>query len=97
MKTKSIKDRAVDVLKRVDVYGHPISLTYKKNATYTSGIGGFMTILSRVIILIYFGIQVKSIRDDTYIINNSYYLRNLATDFTEYHLDKTQFDFAILA
>jgi hypothetical protein len=37
-------------LKSIDVYGPPISLTYKKETTFKTKIGGFLTILSKLAI-----------------------------------------------
>lgn len=66
MVSNSAEGRLQSFLTRIDVFGYPISLTYKKESTFKSSIGGFMTILSRVVILLYFGLQINDIYENTY-------------------------------
>lgn len=46
-------------IKRLDIFGAPINLTYKKRTTYKSLLGGIVTLLSRIILFAYFVYQVK--------------------------------------
>ena len=48
-KRRSIKG----VIKSVDIYGHPINLTYKNRAEFQSVFGGILTLLFRVIVILY--------------------------------------------
>ena len=47
-------------LRKIDRFGHPISLTYNDEATFTSPFGGFMTVLSVGALLSYFFILLAT-------------------------------------
>jgi len=55
-------------LKKLDTYGVPVTLTYQKNPEIRSSLGGLMTILSRLLILTYLGLQFKDVVRRKYTI-----------------------------
>ena len=44
----------LQIIRRVDCYGHPINLTYEGQSTFKSLLGGLFTILTRMAILAFF-------------------------------------------
>ncbi len=83
------------LLKSVDSYGIPVSLTYKKNPEIRSVFGGLVTVLARLVVVIYFCIQCKSIIDKEYDVQTSLLKRDLRQDATIYNLTHDNFDFAV--
>lgn len=55
-------------LQKMDTYGVPVTLTYHKNPEIRSSLGGLMTILSRVLILTYLGLQFKNVINRKYTL-----------------------------
>ena len=52
--TKSLKK----TIRGFDIYGSPIQLTYKKETTFKSLLGGVVTLLTRLGILAYLFLQI---------------------------------------
>ncbi len=48
-------------LRSQDSLGYPVSLTYKGENTYRSSLGGFLTLIGKLLILIYFCFQIKAV------------------------------------
>ena len=48
-------------LENLDTYGIPVNLTYQKNPDIKSSLGGLMTILSRLLIITFLGLQIKDV------------------------------------
>ena len=82
-------------MKNIDRYGIPVSLTYKKQPVISSVMGGLFTILARVIVVVYLGIQCKGVLDKNYTVQTSLLKRDLTKDFTIYNLTADNFDFAV--
>ena len=57
----SIKDRVTKLIERQDIFGHPVSLTYKGQQTYQSVLGGMVSLVGKLIILVYFLTQVNTV------------------------------------
>ncbi len=82
-------------LRKIDRFGHPISLTYKNETTFKSSFGGTMTLLSILTLLAYFGVLLSQIiYSENYSITNSRFIRNLYLDDTAYDFDTSNFDLA---
>ena len=79
----------------MDIYGHPINLTYKEHDTYRSFVGGVFTIISRLIVCIYLILELKSVVEKKSTITSTAKIINTATDNTHYTLDQNMFDFAV--
>jgi len=87
-KSPNSNKKCINFIKSMDMYGHPIILTYKNSSTFKSFIGGILTILTRLAILVYFVAQIVSVIQkqctitvlDNYIDtgndNTSYYLND---------------------
>ena len=59
-------------IKRLDKFGHPITMTYDNNQTFKSVFGGTMTILSVMGIIAYLGVNMSiAINKSSYKISNS--------------------------
>eukprot|EP00347_Sterkiella_histriomuscorum_P023350 403334981 len=82
-------------LRKMDVFGHPITFTYKHNDSFKSSIGGVFTLLFRIGILVYFLIEISSVFQKKSTIQNSTYIRNLSVDKTQTNLDPSNFDIAV--
>ena len=50
---KSRSGICVKLLKSIDVYGVPVSLTYKREPQIKSSVGGLATIIARILVLAY--------------------------------------------
>ena len=57
----SIKDRVTKLIERQDIFGHPVSLTYKGQQTYQSVLGGMVSLVGKLLILVYFFTQVNTV------------------------------------
>ena len=57
----SIKDRVTKLIERQDIFGHPVSLTYKGQQTYQSVLGGMVSLVGKLLILVYFLTQVNTV------------------------------------
>ena len=79
----------------MDIYGHPINLTYKEHETYKSVLGGVFTIISRLLVCIYLILEFKSVVDKKSTITSTEKIINIATNSTQYTLDQNMFDFAV--
>ncbi len=55
-------------LLKLDTYGVPVTLTYKKNPEIRSSLGGLMTILSILLILTYLRMQFKNVINRKYTL-----------------------------
>jgi hypothetical protein len=55
-------------LENFDTYGIPVNLTYQKDPEIKSSLGGLMTILSRLLILTFLGLQFKDVFNRKYTI-----------------------------
>jgi hypothetical protein len=69
-------------VKSLDLYGHPISLSFKGETTHKTLLGGVFTILANVLVLSFLIYQILSVVSNTPIINNSYLSRDLTNDPT---------------
>lgn len=49
------------IIKGIDNYGYPITLTYKNKTEYKSLLGGLITILFRLIVFIYIVYALKEL------------------------------------
>ena len=56
-KVKNKNGRCNQLLKKVDVYGVPVSLVYKKEPFIKSTVGGVATILARAAVVAYLDLQ----------------------------------------
>jgi len=55
-------------LKRIDMYGIPVSLTYRKSPEIKTSLGGMLTIISRLLIVVFLGLQIKDVIKRKYTI-----------------------------
>ncbi len=53
--------RITGALRAIDLYGHPINLTYKGETTYKSLVGAFFTIITRIGILTFFVLEIINV------------------------------------
>jgi len=73
------------MLKKVDKYGHPITLTFEDEDTFRTSFGGCMTLLSIMSLMIYFFIMLSTaIYQTKYTITNSKQIMNLYNDTNPY-------------
>ena len=56
------------MVKSVDSYGVPVSLTYKGDPQIKSLLGGSATILARTLVVAYFVYQCKGVLDRNYTL-----------------------------
>lgn len=82
-------------LTNMDEYGHPIELKYKGESTFKTQIGGFFTLISRCILIVYLYFELNDVHEKKSTVTVNNYIRNLALDKTEYKQDASNFDFAI--
>lgn len=56
-----MQKKARDFLKKIDIFGIPIGLTYKKDFSFKTSFGGMMSIIVIAAILFYFGFNLYSL------------------------------------
>jgi hypothetical protein len=83
------------LIKSIDVYGVPVSLTYKSDPQIKSTVGGMATILARVAVAAFLGTQCKAVIDQKYTLQTSLLKRDLTTDDTMFNLTMDNFDFGL--
>lgn len=95
-KAPTTRKRCKRLLKQIDHYGQPVSLTYKKEPQITSALGGLATILARLLILIFLGYECKSVIKKEYTLQTSIKKFDLTTEMAGYNITLgKEFDFAI--
>ena len=56
---KSHKRRSLrGIIKSVDMYGHPINLSYKNSPEYKSVFGGILTLMFRILVILFFSYKI---------------------------------------
>eukprot|EP00347_Sterkiella_histriomuscorum_P003054 403365765 len=95
MRSKSNK-KCNNFIKSLDSFGHPIQFTYNNSSTFKSTIGGYLTLVARLGIVIYLILELINVAQKKSSIRFSTYIRDLATDKSEYTIDQSQFDLAAL-
>jgi hypothetical protein len=68
------------IIEKADMYGVPVSLTYKKEPHIKSFFGGFATILSRLTVIGFFGYQCKALLEQQYTLQSTIVKKDLTTD-----------------
>ena len=82
-------------LENLDTYGIPVNLTYKKNAEFKSSLGGLMTIISRLLILTFLGLEIKDVFRRKYTLQTNSLKRNFFVDDSQLQLTNENFDLGI--
>ena len=82
-------------LENLDTYGIPVNLTYQKNPDIKSSLGGLMTILSRLLIITFLGLQIKDVFRRKYTLQTSSLKRNFFVDDSQLQLTDENFDLGI--
>ncbi|CDW81840.1 UNKNOWN [Stylonychia lemnae] len=93
-KPRNFRTVLADYICQQDQFGHPISLTYKRNNTFKTFFGGFITILFRMGIVVFLVFEIMKVVEKKSNIANSQYRRNLVEDKRQYQIDLTNFDLA---
>ncbi|CDW88163.1 UNKNOWN [Stylonychia lemnae] len=78
----------------MDVFGIPVSLTYKGDPHLKSFPGGLATLLVRAGVFIYFLMQLIQVWQKSTTIQASQYRLDLSKDSRQYNLTDKDFDFA---
>ncbi|CDW76231.1 UNKNOWN [Stylonychia lemnae] len=81
-------------IKSQDIFGHQISFTYKNSSTFKSFLGGIVTLIFRIAVLVYLVTELINAMQKKSTISNSTYIRNIAEDFTVYEMTNQKFDLA---
>ena len=82
-------------LENLDTYGIPVNLTYQKNPDIKSSLGGLMTILSRLLIITFLGLQIKDVFRRKYTLQTNSLKRNFFLDDSQLQLTNENFDLGI--
>jgi len=79
-------------LKSRDGHGSPIAITYNQNKTYTTACGGFLTILSTLLILVWLSTEIVKVVDRKHTITSTQELNSTAgVDNTPWNMTTSQF------
>lgn len=73
-------NRCKNLIKSLDVYGVPVTLTYKGQPQIKSVVGGVATIVARLLVLAYFALQCVGVIDNKYTLQTSFIKRDLTVD-----------------
>lgn len=83
-------------IKKLDRFGHPITLTYDNEPAFKSVFGGVMTILSIMIIVAYLGFNVHTaLTRGDYKSSFSERIRNSYVEDTVIPITAENFDYAV--
>lgn len=78
MKPPSFFNKSLDYLRKIDTFGHPITLTYKGEPTFKSPLGGFFTLAVYAIVISYFLTLLKGvITRENFTVTNTIKRRDL--------------------
>ena len=91
----SYKNKMLKLVKSTDMFGIPVSLTYKNENNIKSFPGGVMTLVTRLLILIYLFNQIVNVFQNSVDIQNTFFRRDFNTDSTQYNLTQSNFNFGI--
>ena len=61
MSKKSRRNLLGAIFRKIDLYGHPITLKYQKSSTYKTIFGGVVTLISGIVITAFFALQVLDV------------------------------------
>jgi len=64
----------------MDIYGYPINLRYEDSTTFKSLLGGIATIFSRILVLVYFIFEIKSMVERKSTVTYSTKVNNVDID-----------------
>jgi hypothetical protein len=64
----------------MDIYGHPITLSYKGETTHKTLLGGIFTLIAILLIVSYFIYNLFSVIHNTPSVNHSYFYWDLTVD-----------------
>eukprot|EP00347_Sterkiella_histriomuscorum_P010995 403374147 len=85
------------IIKRLDKFGHPITLLYNGESTHKTVFGGFCSILAVIIIALFFAIQLRLVILREHIhLTYSYIQKNKNFNDHGIILTKENFDIAVL-
>eukprot|EP00347_Sterkiella_histriomuscorum_P008262 403345754 len=94
VKKYSLSQRLQKGVKRLDVFGIPVSLTYKSDPHLKSFIGGLVTLLVRIGVFAFLATQIIDVINRKTNIQSSYYRLDLSSDPRIYNLTEKDFDMA---
>ena len=81
------------MIKGTDIYGIPINLTYEKANSFRTVSGGYLSILTAILVLIYFIDGCKDVVKKKSIISMQNSYDNEATDPTIFQINHESVDF----
>src|SRR4051794_12589011 len=91
----NLRRRVRKSIKALDIYGYELNLTYKNSQRFKTTLGGLFTLMSRVLLFIYFGFLIRDIVKKKAEVKLSTNFRDLNYDLTEYELTNDTFDIAV--
>jgi hypothetical protein len=56
-----VSGKVLEFMRKIDIYGFPINLTYNNETTFKSSLGGFFTMITRFIIFAYLITEIISV------------------------------------
>jgi hypothetical protein len=74
---------------KLDIYGHPINLTYKGESTYKTLLGGIFTILAQFLIISFFLYELMSVINNKPTITVTTQHIDLTNDETIYSFNSS--------
>lgn len=89
------KNRLQNFIKKQDMYGVPINLTYKNDNTYKTIQGGIVTMISRMIIVAFLLLHVKDLARRKNEIKRKAVYKDLVNDQEPYIMNTSTFDIAL--
>ena len=94
-KKSAIMKKAKRFLKTFDQYGHPVTLQYKKDSSFRTPFGGFISLLMMLGLFVWFIILMReTINRENFTIVNSILRRDPNLESDSLILNRTNFDIA---
>jgi hypothetical protein len=79
----------------VDMYGHPVGLHYQKYQKFKTPFGGFMTMASNVVLLLYLSLLFTRLTDNEYNLNKVQNLKNIVVSPGKFQMDTKELQMAV--
>ncbi len=84
------------LIKKQDSFGVPITLNYKGSSTYQSLFGGVMSIISKCLVLAYFGTQINTVyQKSSYAVTSTQSFIDLDSQQLTLNLTTSDIDLAV--
>ena len=87
--------RLENMISYCDLYGMPMTFSFKNSSAFKTSFGGLITIFTRMLIVAYLGYGISAVYDKTNKIVSKNIYKDMAKDKTNIILTPDNFDIAV--